>query len=165
MQNVDWINIFKTTLYIISGWIAFILNELNIDGEIILWYVIAMCIDFLTGITKAKVLHSVNPVLNSKPKSHLARKGFLSKSVMLALPITIGILGNAIHISDEITEVSTTTLVIPLILAEVFSILGNIQAIRTGKEVEEFDAVTYVIVSLRKKILKTIDKIFDNESK
>jgi len=45
-----------------------------------------------------------------------------------------------------------------LILSEAYSALGNIQAIRTGEDVDEFDIVSVTIKKIRKILLGMMNK-------
>lgn len=160
MKHNEYIdNLLKTTAYIFSGPIAFSLMSLNLDAQMIALYVFLMVIDFITGVIKANILNKNYEDRYLKPSSYAARRGFISKFVMLLFPLTIGALSAMFNVAGEIGMLTTSTLIVVLALAEAFSILGNILVIRTGEPIEESDAVSYVLKQLRIKIFLIIDRI------
>lgn len=152
-------DVIKTTAYLFAGPVAYFLTTLNLNGLSLALYVFIMFLDFITGVLKAERLNSKYPAEYPKVTSYGARRGFISKLVMLLLPLSVGAISTLLNVTGEIGAVTTNTLIVALSLAELFSIFGNIEVIRTGNPIEERDAVSYVIKQVRQKILKTIDRI------
>lgn len=163
MKSIDLTitGVLKTLLYTSSGAIAFILHELNLEGELLLYYVIAITIDFLLGVTAANILYSEEPTLFPAPTSKRARYGLITKGVMFLIPILVGITCNIINLGKEVSVIASSTILIPLALAEMYSIWGHIISILTKKPVDEVDAVTLVIKKVREMILNKIKKILE----
>lgn len=163
MKTVDLstAGLLKTVVYLLSGVIAFVLHELNLDGKLLLYYVIAITLDFILGVTAVNVLYAEDPTLYPSPTSKKARYGLITKGVMFLIPILVGITCNIINLGQEVAVLASSTILIPLALAEVYSIWGHIITILTKKPIEETDAVTLVITKFRKIILDKIKKILE----
>lgn len=106
-----------------------------------------MAIDMLLGIAR---VYTINGGVHIK--SYKAKAGVISKLTILALPLLIVYLGKGVGLN-----------LLPLaqwaigafLLAEFYSIVSNIYSIRLGKDIEEFDAVSFIL----KKIQKVIERL------
>tara|TARA_R110000868_G_scaffold122495_3_gene324680 strand:- start:9960 stop:10466 length:507 start_codon:yes stop_codon:yes gene_type:complete len=154
-------SLLKTLLYLMSGTIAYVFHELNLDEKLLLYYMVAITLDFIFGVLEANVLFSEDPKTFPAPTSKKARYGLITKGVMLLIPILVGITCNIINLGKEVSILASSTILIPLALAEIYSIWGHIISILTRQKVEETDAVTMVITKLRKKIFDLIKKLGD----
>jgi phage-related holin len=141
-QNITGIALFKNLLYIP----AFILG-LSIHSYGIL--AILMVIDTFTGI-----IRSVTITGGRSFKSSALRDGVLKKVVVLTVPFVLALAGEGVGL--DITFLATGTLGL-FILAETYSIIGNIYSIRVGKVVHEFDAISYVLGLVQMTLLKALD--------
>ncbi len=112
-----------------------------------------MCIDMATGIVSTGTIEGW-----AKIKSRVAIAGLLSKLMVLLIPLVIALVGSGLH--QDLTLIAVGAVYI-LILSEAYSVLGNIQAIRAGKKVTEFDAVSMLLKSIRKMFMKMLKNNLD----
>lgn len=102
-----------------------------------------MVVDFCTGLVKSYRV-------NEKFTYHRAMGGFLTKLITLTIPFLLNYLSiGTVGYDEQISKVLPYGLS-ALILIEFYSILGNFYTIRTGKELEDKDLLSYVILKLRK---------------
>lgn len=106
---------------------------------ILLFFILS---DIVTGVLKAIVLHGPSSV-----KSSVFERGLLAKALVVCIPLNIALAGKGTGMDLTVLAQGTITV---LILSELYSVLGNMYAIRTGEEKVEFDAVAYVLGQLRK---------------
>lgn len=129
------------------SYIAIFLMGLPLDAYAIL--VSFMCLDIALGVTRSVVLHGPRSIT-----SRLLTMGVVEKAMVLIIPALIVWTGRGAGI--DLLFIGKGALSI-LVLAEAYSILGNIQAIRTKKDIKEYDAVTFLLKKLRdilEKLLK-----------
>ena len=126
---------------------AFVLG-LSTDAYGIL--ALLMIIDTVTGVMRSGTLHGWRSIT-----SHAAELGLLSKLVLLLIPLTIALVAKGVGL--DVHWVATGSLSV-LILSEGYSVLGNIQATYTKKDVVEFDAINFLLTRLRDFLEKTIKK-------
>ncbi len=129
---------------------AFFAGLVSADQDTITALIILMTIDIITGIIKSGKTKGWASI-----KSTILAAGLLSKLVLLLVPMIVAYTGKGIGVDMVFLVKGTLTV---LILSEAYSALGNIQAIRTGKEVPEFDAVAVLLKSIRKSLLKLLNK-------
>lgn len=113
-----------------------------------------MVIDTATGITRSGTIHGWRSVT-----SHALSVGVLAKCFLILVPLLIATAGHAVGLELKTVAVSVLNI---MILSELYSILANIQSIRSGKDVAEFDVVNYMLTRLRDTIERFIKKP-DNE--
>jgi len=124
---------------------AFIGGAIGCPAETCQVLVTLMFVDMITGIMKSGKLNGWRSI-----KSSLMAFGFTSKLALLLVPVVIALAGKGINI--DLLFLATGAITV-LVLSETYSILGNIQAIRTGKEVPEFDVVGIMIKKIRETLL------------
>ena len=110
-------------------------------------------IDTVTGVLRAGLLHGWREVTSFKFTT-----GFISKLLVILIPAMIALCGKGVGL--DLTFLAKSALGM-LILAQFYSILGNIHDIKIRKDVREFDAVSWVIIHLQsvvEKILKDSNK-------
>lgn len=127
------------------GYIPAIFLGLSFQSYTIL--AIFMIIDTIAGITRSGTLHGWRSVTSFKLTS-----GILAKSLIILLPLLIALAG--IGIGIDLIFLAKGALGM-LILAQLYSIIGNIYAIKVKKDIHEFDAVGWVLL----KIKFTVEKI------
>ncbi len=128
---------------------------LEIDVELLKVLFCLMMIDTFLGVVKVIVLEKVF----SFRKLIL---GLVSKIAVLVIPMSLALMGKGLNYDFK----WFITLVIDLlIVSDGISIFSNVIAIRTKKEVKNFDALTkllktirYSLVKLFKRFLHTIDE-------
>lgn len=111
---------------------------LGIDYMIFALYTVLMFIDFFTGVVKG--------VVHKDLSSTKAISWFASKFFMILLILAVGITCKILHF--EFMAHILSGLFSILALAELYSIIGNIYEVKTGKKVKEFDAVSMVVSKL-----------------
>lgn len=136
----------KNTSYVaafIAGaeWLGFQPMTLSI-------FIVLMIIDVITGITRSWSLKGAKSI-----KSSVGIHGVLSKILLLLALFSCALAGKAVGFETSMLVQGSVTV---LILGELYSILGNIHSARTGAKKVEFDAVTYLLASVKNLIKKTL---------
>lgn len=118
-------------------------------------YILAafLVVDFFTGVMRAAIVNGGQAVRSSRMGA-----GALSKALVLTVPVLMVWGGKGAGI--DLTWVGQGTISV-LVLAELYSILGNIQSIRLRRDIMEFDAVNFIIVKLRDFLETKIKKEHD----
>lgn len=111
---------------------------------------IFMLTDTFTGVIKSGTIRGWRSVT-----SHSLTLGILSKATIILVPLLITIAGHGVGFDLVFLGKSTLNI---LIISELYSILSNIQSIRLKKEVQEFDAINFLLSKLRDILEKTIKK-------
>lgn len=114
-----------------------------------------MIIDTITGVARSGTIHGWRSVT-----SHLMTVGILAKCMVLLVPFLLSLAGHAIGV--EVAFIAKSALNV-LIISELYSILSNIQSIRLGRDVQEFDAVNYLLTRLRDTLERYVKKPHDNK--
>ncbi|MBB4804670.1 hypothetical protein HNP37_004767 [Flavobacterium nitrogenifigens] len=153
MQKIsEYSNELKLLLYGI-----FIYLEMDTGIVKVLFYLMIM--DTFLGVVKTIVLNN-----------HFTFKklavGFVSKLAVLLIPTALALMSKGLNYNFNWSVTAVMNL---LIVSDGISIISNIIAIKTKKEVENFDAITLILNSIRsrlillfKKILITIDPKYNN---
>lgn len=121
---------------------------LNINTETITILAILMGIDTLFGSIK---------IFRIDYKQFQFRKlllGFVSKVAFLLIPLIVALAGKGLGYNLTLIVQLSIKL---LICSEVISILGNAVAIKTQKEVEDYDLITRVLKNIRQIFIKFSD--------
>jgi len=109
-----------------------------------------MMLDTITGVLRAGVVHGWRSIT-----SHEATLGIIKKGTAIVIPLMIAVAGHGVGL--ELVEVAKWTLRV-LILSELYSTISNIQSIRLGRDVAEFDAVSYILEKIRQILERNIKK-------
>ena len=142
METVDkfWLNGF----YFPFIWM---MQYLKIDVEMLSILSALLVIDLITGWSKTIVM-------GKKPRSRRLAQGIIAKAVLILVPIVLALGFKAMHIN---TMALFYVIIDTIVLSEVYSIIGNIYTIRTGKTVEEYD----VLAKILKRIRNVLNKILE----
>ena len=105
-------------------------------------------IDTFTGVLRAGILHGWREVTSFKFTT-----GLISKLLVILIPMMIALAGKGTGINLTFLAQSAIGM---LILAQFYSILGNIHAIKIRKDVREFDAVSWVITHIQSVVEKIL---------
>lgn len=124
-------------------------NYFDISSESLGILAILLVIDYMTGIAKTYVINKADI------RSYRAIAGILAKISVLLVPITLAVAAK--QINYDLTAF-VDTVISMLVLAEVYSIIGNIRVIQTGKPVQEIDAVSFVLAKISNIILELLRK-------
>lgn len=132
-----------TTLAIknIGYFLAFIIGAVELSTEAFAIFGVLIVIDTITGILRSSRVFGARSVTSLKLTS-----GVISKLLIIGVPLIIAWAGKGAGIPMGALAQGALSM---LILAEAYSILGNIHAIRTGKNVKEFDAINWVLEKVR----------------
>lgn len=110
-------------------------------------------LDMLTGVWRAVVTDGSKSITSTAFINGLA-----SKLLFMLIPLIVAYMGKGIGL--DLTAMAGGALSM-LILAQGYSIIGNIYTIRTGQRVTEFDAVRFILV----KIKDLIDSVTVSQNK
>ncbi|MCK5111064.1 MAG: phage holin family protein [Arcobacteraceae bacterium] len=124
-----------------------LLTYLSVPAESFVILGILLGIDYFTGVLKAIIVNKVTL------KSLRAVSGLFKKALVVLLVLTIALMAKGLSLNFELY---LTVLVSALIISEAYSIIGNIYSIVSGKEIEEFDALSMII----KRVLFFVEKMF-----
>ena len=105
-------------------------------------------IDTFTGVLRAGLLHGWQEVTSFKFTT-----GLISKLLVVLIPMMIALAGKGVGL--DLTFLAQSSIGM-LILAQFYSILGNIHAIKIRKDVREFDAVSWVITRIQEVVEKLL---------
>ena len=128
--------------------LASLVQFLEIDAKKLSILVVLMCIDMLTGTFKAYRTKE-----NITSRRWIA--GFLSKLVVLLIPFTIALMAKGVDFDVKWFIGFSLSI---MVIAEAYSILGNIYTFKTGEAVAEIDAVSAIIKVLRNFIENMIER-------
>ena len=139
MEATATVKIFMNFLYL-----PFVstLMYLGLNQEAIVGLAVLLTIDMVTGVAKEYKLGRV-------PQSRRFTNGIISKAVLILIPFIMAISGKAVNID---LTVIVYVVINALILSEAYSSIANIYTISTGKEVEEFDAMSLILKFIRGRI-------------
>lgn len=119
---------------------------LGLTPESVVILMALIIFDIITGLLKSYLLQG-----GSSIKSSILERGLIAKALIICIPLNLALVGKGVGF--DISSIAQGTIDV-LILSELYSILGNYYAIRTGEERVEFDAVAYIVAQL-KKLLKS----------
>lgn len=148
MSSWGWL---KATGYIIAAFIGATTTYIGVRADIVAALTILMVADYASGIVKAWKLKI--PITSKR-----SNKGLIEKIAMLAIPISIGAVLKVINLPIGVT---IQTLFCMLIVAELYSFIGNCYCIYTREDVKEFDAVTAVLKYIRVMVLGLLKKLLN----
>jgi toxin secretion/phage lysis holin len=116
---------------------------INEYAEQLVVLMLFMIVDFITGIAKSYML-------NERFSYHRASAGVITKFTTLLIPFLLNFFSNGTqHYDSQITNILPYGLSL-LIAIEFYSILGNLYSMRTKKELEDKDLLSFFILKLRK---------------
>jgi len=133
----DILTFAKSCGYVTAG----IFGATGISHETIAILALLMVIDVITGIARSGKLYGWGAVTSSKMTA-----GIIAKLLVMLVPLVIALAGRGSGIDLRWVVSSSLTI---LVLAEAYSILGNIHSASTGKKTPEFDAVGYILEKFR----------------
>ena len=133
------------------GYLPMFLIGISMESYIIL--LVFMLVDTFTGVTKVYFLKGGHSI-----RSRELSRGILNKFLVIIIPLVLVWAGRGAGL--DLLFLAKGVLGV-FILSEAYSIIGNIQSIRTGKEKSEFDAVSYVITHSRDYLEKVIKILFE----
>lgn len=127
------------------AYIPAILLGLSQESYVIL--AVFMCIDTVLGIARVYVVHGGQYI-----RSYKMTAGIISKLCILLVPLLIAYMGKGMGLNMLwLAQWSLGA----LLLAQFYSIIANIYSIRVSRDIEEFDAMSWVL----RRIQKIIEKL------
>lgn len=126
--------VLNTALIPFASLIAF----LGLDVTKLAILSLLMLFDLFTGVVKAYVR-------KEDVTSRRLSAGFLSKIMMLLIPLTVALMAKGMDIDMRWFVTFTVSI---LIVAEAYSVVGNVYTIKTGEAVKEIDAVSAIVKAL-----------------
>lgn len=127
---------------------------LGLSSETYAILAVFMFADFILGVLRTVLLHGPRSF-----KSYKLVSGLISKLLVLATPLLVVWAGEGAGI--PLLFIAQWSVGV-LVLAQAYSILGHINAIRTNTDTTEWDAVAWIMGALRN-ILETV--LTDGHSK
>lgn len=146
MDHSSAIVLIKNSTYI-AAFLASV-EWLGFHPQTLAIFTFLMIIDIITGIARSAMVDGAKTVSSSA-----LRDGVLKKALLLTALFTIGLAGQGVGFDLSLYIQASVTV---LMLAEMYSILGNIHSARTGKKKVEFDAVSVLLDELQKIIKRFV---------
>lgn len=111
---------------------------------------ILMIVDVSTGIIASIKIDGTKSITSRKLTA-----GVVAKSLILLIPFLFAVVGKGIGLNMDIYSRGFLSM---LILAEFYSVAGNINSYRCGKRLPEIDVVSSILGKIRNVILKVLEK-------
>lgn len=121
-----------------------LLTYLGLDAEAIVVLTVLLGVDYATGLIKAKSIHE--SITSNKMKY-----GIASKMILLVIPISIALGAKGVDVEMGMLVIVCVNI---LIFSELYSILGNIACITSGKVLPEIDAPSMIAKQIRNFLIK-----------
>lgn len=137
IKNISYITVFFATA-----------EYLGFENEITLALMILMCIDVMLGITRAAIVDGTHTV-----RSAIWTRGVLAKILLITALFSCALAAKSLGF--QASPLINGTLNV-LMLSELYSILGNIHSIKTGKPKAEFDAIAWMLNQIKNLLEKSI---------
>jgi small basic protein len=144
LSEIATITTLKNTTYVIV-FLATI-EYLGFNPESVALFTTLMVIDVFTGIVRACAQEGCQSV-----KSAIGVRGILAKILLLAGIFSVGIAGKGAGFAMQGTLQGVINV---LILAELYSVWGNIHSALSGKKKNEFDAVAFILKQIKAALIK-----------
>ena len=107
-------------------------------------------LDIVTGIFKSGILYGWQTIRSSRLAS-----GTLAKMLLLLVPTSLALAGKGVSLDMSAVAQSAITV---LILSQAYSVIGNVHAVQTGTDKNEFDAVAFILRSVRDLLERFMEK-------
>jgi len=133
--------LFTTGSFALSSTLVY----LGINAEAFMLFSLLLGMDYSTGILKARAI-------KESITSNKMKYGIISKFSLILIPIVLAIGAKAVGADFGSVLLAGINM---LILSEVYSIIGNIYAIKTHEELPEYDVVAMIGKRIRNALLKT----------
>lgn len=147
-MNVDTspFGIIKALSY---GILAPIFAYTGLSAELVIVLMVLIALDCFTAMIREFFLHNLN--------SRTLGIGIISKVILMIVPFVLVLVGKGVYI--DMTPIATLSLSV-LVLAEGYSIIGNIMQIRgNDKTITEQDAITFILRKAQEIIRDMLEKI------
>lgn len=146
MEHVTAVTVAKNAGYIAAFFAT--TTYLGINHESILILATVIVIDIITGVLKSASLYGWREITSSRFSA-----GVLAKLLLILIPITLALAGKGVGLDLGLIAQGAISV---LILSQVYSTVGNIHAMQTKDEKNEFDAVAFIMRQLRELLEKSM---------
>lgn len=148
MENCVTVTWIKNFLYIPAFLIAIGIPEQASWSIVVL--TILMIVDFVTGILTSYEIDGREAITSRK-----MTMGAIAKALILLVPFILIITAKGLGIDVLFFVQGSISM---LIVAESYSVIGNIYAFKTRKRTKEIDAVSMVLKNIKDMILSILEK-------
>ena len=157
VEKIDWsfIGVCKAMVYYVALFTSTLLNYAEVKKEVVFALSLAMIFDTITGVAKSYRL-------GKKITSREGKKGIIEKTLMLLGLLLLGVIGKLLGL--DLSWLVVNALII-LTIFEVYSFFGNIGAIRTGVDSQEFDAISALVKFIQSSLKGILDKLLNQTKK
>lgn len=111
---------------------------------------VLMVLDVATGIIASVKIDGSKSITSRKMTA-----GVVAKAMILLIPFLFAIAGKGIGLNMDIYSRGVLSM---LILAEFYSVAGNINSFKSGKRLPEIDVVSSILGKVRNIILRVLEK-------
>ena len=139
MENCKTVTLIKNFLYIPAFLMAVGIPEQAAWSIVAL--TILMVVDFFTGIMTAYAIDGRESITSRKMTI-----GAAAKALILLIPFVLTLTAKGVGYDLVFFVQGSISM---LVLAETYSIIGNIHAFKTGKRSKEIDAVSFVLKKIK----------------
>ena len=144
----------KKLYVLVYTWAIFIIDKYGLPTEWLAILFVLLVVDIITGIHKSYEVHDwAKGWFSTRRLTRWALFKFILFVIATLMCISIAYLSNNSGI--EIFAVSVVIWV--LIIAELFSIIQNYLSAKIWDEVEEWDAITFVLQAVKDKLQKFLE--------
>jgi phage-related holin len=144
----------KNPLYVIFAFIGVMCEFVGINPLVLGVLTGSFVLDFLTGITKSWV-----------SGTYKSKIGWVKTIAKILGILLIGLMALTMKLLGIPHSYFLMSSFMILALHDLISSVSNLYTIRTGKELEEFDAISLLIRNLHKKLIGLVKKILNDNNK
>lgn len=144
MLEIPTVTIIKIIWNFLIALISGLLAYLGLDAEAIAVLTVLLAVDYLTGLIKAKSIHE--SITSNKMKY-----GIASKMILLVIPISIALGAKGVDVEMSMLVIVCVNI---LIFSEMYSIVGNVACITSGKNLPEIDAASIIAKQIRNFLIR-----------
>lgn len=141
-----WTNV-KNSSYVVA--FVYATTYLGFEPKALAALMALMLIDTITGVIRSVVLHGGTSVTSS-----LGTRGLLAKLLVISGLMSLGIASIGVGFDSDIIRPMISGVVIVFTLAELYSILGNVHSAMTRTPKSEYDAMGFLVRTVRDVLMK-----------
>lgn len=137
MDTLEATSILKHCTY----FFAFLVGAVGLSTEAFAIFGVLIVADTFTGVIRSVRIRGGQSFTSLQLTS-----GVVSKGLVISVPLIVAWAGRGAGLNLTLLAEGILSM---LILAEAYSVLGNIHAIRMGKDIKEFDAIAWILGKVR----------------
>jgi phage-related holin len=131
---VSLVIIAKNLSFVVTFMVA--MEYLHLNGTAVSILAFLLIVDFCTGVLRAALVDGRHAI-----RSSVALRGTLAKLLTFLVPFIVALAGKGVGLDLSAVAVASVSI---FILSTLYSTLGNIHSISTGKPKVEIDALEYI---------------------